>query len=74
MTDKSIKMLTYGKNTSIDGHPITKNGEPMSKDEIIKELNFLASTVQAVLACIKCGAFGPGTELADKHRPAKNEQ
>lgn len=38
-------MVRYDRNTSIDGHPITKNGEPMSKAEVIAELNCLAGTI-----------------------------
>lgn len=38
-------MVVYSKDGNIDGHPITKDGVPLSKQQIIDELNSLANCI-----------------------------
>ena len=43
----------YKINHSIDGHPICKNGEPMSKKQIVSELNKLYETIESLTPSTK---------------------
>jgi len=40
--------VTYEIDHNIDGWPITKDGEPMSKKEVLAELNRLQSTIDGL--------------------------